>query len=188
MAVVEFIHRCLDQNHRSLLRCLDGLTVDELTWRPNAQCMSIGFIAWHCGRVMDMWIQGRINGVPQLWEESWADKMGRSPADPTDLGAMFGEKELKEFVVPSLDLLLAYAEDAHKHTMEFLLSTDDDTLEKTVIMLRGSEFSLSTIFQQVIWEFNQHGGQMAYLRGIQRGMEDPTYNGGVLPQASPKVG
>jgi hypothetical protein len=79
MAVVEFIQRCLDQNHRSLVRCLDGLTTDELTWRPNAQCMSIGFIAWHCGRVMDMWIQGRINGVPQLWEQGWTDKMGRSP-------------------------------------------------------------------------------------------------------------
>ena len=94
---------------------------------------------------------------------------------------------MKEFVVPSLDSLLAYAEEAHKHAMEFLEATDDDTLEKTVIMLRGHEISLSTVFQQVIWEFNQHGGQMAYLRGMQRGMEDTTYNGGVLPQASPNV-
>jgi len=38
------------------------------------------------------------------------------------------------------------------------------------------------MFQQVIWEFNQHGGQMAYLRGMLRGIEDSRYTGGVLPE------
>ena len=181
MILVEFIQRCLDQNYHSLVRCLEGLTPEELSWRPNSQCMSIGFIAWHYGRVLDMWIQWRSRGVPQLWEESWADKMGRSPADPRDTGARFTEEQLEEFQVPSLPLLLDYAEEAQNKAIEFLQGLDDDTLDKKVIMARGGEINLSTMFQQVIWEFNQHGGQMAYLRGMQRGLEDTGYTGGVLP-------
>ena len=45
MTLVEFIQNCLDQNYRSIVRCLEGLTPDELSWRPNPNCMSIGFIA-----------------------------------------------------------------------------------------------------------------------------------------------
>ena len=97
MAVVEFIQRCLDQNYRPLVYCLEDLTPEELSWRPNPHCMSIGFIAWHYGRVMDMWIQERCKGVPQLWEEGWADRMGRSPADHLDNGSRFTEEQLGEF-------------------------------------------------------------------------------------------
>ena len=88
MTLVEFIQNCLDQNYRSLVRCLEGLMPEELSWRPNPQCMSIGFIAWHYDRILDMWM-ARCRDAPQLWEESWADKMGRSPAQPLDNGVMF---------------------------------------------------------------------------------------------------
>ena len=79
------------------------------------------------------------------------------------------------------------AKEANDKAMEFLQGLNDDTLDKTVIMARGGEINLSTLFQQVIWEFNQHGGQMAYLRGKQRGLEDTTYTGGVLPQMRAEV-
>ena len=181
MTLVEFIQKCLDQSDRSIVRCLDGLTPEEIDFRPNPQCMSIGFIAWHYGRILDMWMS-RCRDVPQLWEESWADRMGRSPAQPNDNGVMFTEKDLAEFKVPALSLLLEYAGQAHDTAMQFLKDLDDDELDKTFIMARGGEINLTTMFQQIIWEFNQHGGQMAYLRGMLRGIEDSTYTGGVLPE------
>jgi len=181
MTVVEFIEQCLDQNYRSLVRCLEGLTPEELSWRPNPQCMSIGFIAWHYGRVLDMWIQSRSRAVPQLWEEGWADRMDRSPADPGDIGYMFTVEQLEEFQTPPLSLLLDYAGAAKEKALQFLKALDDEALDKTVIMARRGEINLTTLFKQVIWEFNQHGGQMAYLRGMLRGLEDTGYTGGVLP-------
>ena len=180
MTLVEFIEKCLDQNYRSLVRCLEGLTSEELAWRPNPQCMSIGFIAWHYDRILDMWMS-RCRAVPQLWEESWAEKMGRSPAHPLDTGARFTEEQLEDFQVPPLSLLLDYAGEAQGTVMQFLKGLKDDTLDNTVIETRGGDISLTTMFQQIIWEFNQHGGQMAYLRGMLRGMDDKAYTGGVLP-------
>ncbi len=180
MTLVEFIQNCLDQNYRSLVRCLEGLTPEELSWRPNPQCMSIGFIAWHYDRILDMWI-ARCRNAPQLWEESWAEKMGRSPAQALDNGAGFTVEQLEEFRVPSLSMLLDYAGEAQYTAIQYLNGLKDDTLDKTVIKARYGDITMTTMFQQIIWEFNQHGGQMAYVRGIMRGIEDSSYNGGVIP-------
>ena len=68
MTSAKLIKNCLDQNYRSIVCCLDGPTLEELTWRPDPQCVSIGFIAWHYGRILDMWI-ARCRDAPQLWEE-----------------------------------------------------------------------------------------------------------------------
>lgn len=142
VTTVEFIQQCLDQNYRSLVRGLEGLTPEELSWRPNPQCMSIGFIGWHYCRVLDMWIQFRSRAVPELWEEGWADRMCRSPANPSDFGFMFTEEQLEEFQVPSLPLLLDYAEEAKDKAMQFLKDLDDDTLDRTVIPTILGEISL----------------------------------------------
>ena len=65
--------------------------------------------------------------------------------------------------------------------MQFLKGLKEESLDNTVIKARWGDISVTTMFQQIIWEFNQHGGQMAYVRGILRRIEDRTYNGGVIP-------
>ena len=47
MALKEFIERCLDQQHAALLQAVEGLDAQELSWRPDPRCMSIGFVVWH---------------------------------------------------------------------------------------------------------------------------------------------
>ena len=74
MTLVDFFQRCLDQNYKSLVRSVNGLTPQELSWQPDRQCMSIGFIVWHCGRVLDRWFQTSVRSVPQLWDEGWDSK------------------------------------------------------------------------------------------------------------------
>ena len=70
---------------------------------------------------------------------------------------------------------------AKDSTIGYLDQLDDEALENfTIANPRGGRISLSAMFQQLIWECNQHGGQIAYLRGLQRGLEDPAYSGGML--------
>ena len=176
----EFIRRCLDQNYTSLVRSVEGLSQEELSWRPGPECNSIGFLAWHYGRVLDRWILARVQGIPQLYEQGWAQKFKRDP-DPNDAGFGFTAEQLEAFETPSGALLLQYAAAARELVNDFLGGLDDGTLEtRRIPNPYGGEITLSTLFQQLIWELNQHGGQMAYLRGIQRGIEEKTYTGGVL--------
>ena len=180
MGIKEFILNCIDQNYRSLLRSLEGLSAEELAWQPNSQCNSIGFLVWHYARVLDGWIQSRVRGKPQLWEQGWAEKFDR-PTGPRDVGFGLTAEEATAFSVPSPEVLVEYAAAAHGEVTKFLDGLDDDALINTKIRNSfGGEISLATLFQQLIWELNQHGGQIAYLRGIQRGLEDSSYTGGVL--------
>ena len=181
MALKEFIQRCLDQNYRSLVRSIDGLSAEQMTWHPDPESNSTGFLVWHYARVLNRWIQTRIRGVPQLWEGGWAEKFARAPADPNDAGFGFDPEQMHALMIPEASLLMSYAEVAKDNAMAYLEGVDDATLESTKIANPyGGELTIATVFQQLIWELNQHGGQVAYLRGMQRGLEDARYTGGVL--------
>ena len=188
MPLKEFIQHCLKQNYESMVRSVEALSPTELSWQPDPQSMSIGFLAWHYGRTLDRWIHTRALGTPQLWEQGWATRFGRLPPDPSDTGYGFTAEQVGAFRVPAGSVLLDYAQEAKTRAMDFLQGLDDDTIEKTTVPNpRGGEITLAVMFEQLIWEFNQHGGQIAYLRGMQRGIEDPTYSGGMLEAAAKDV-
>ena len=185
MTLVKFIQRCLDQHYESMLRSVEGLTQHELSWRPNPQSMSIGFLVWHYGRTLDRWIHTRVLETLQLWEQGWASRFDHLSPDPDNTGYGHTSDQLEQFRVPSASILLGYARAAKDKTMEFLGSVDDDTLDKVMLVNpRGGHIPLVVMFQQLVWEVNQHGGQIAYLRGLQRGIEDRTYTGGALERAA----
>ena len=72
--------------------------------------------------------------------------------------------------------------------IDYLESLSEADLSNiTLANPRGGEISLAVMCQQLIWEFNQHGGQIAYLRGEQRGLEDPGYSGGLLESLAEKA-
>jgi uncharacterized damage-inducible protein DinB len=184
MALTAFIQRCLEQHASSLAQSLDGLTPQELAWRPNPKCMSIGFLVWHMSRAEDFLIQSLIKGEPQLWEMGWAERFNRAPADPMDNGFGFTAEQVAAFQPPAMSELQAYAEATRANAVAHLRSVDDATLEQaTVTSPFGGRLTLASVYQQFIWEVNQHGGQIAYLRGMQRGIEDPMQIGSVFAGA-----
>ena len=174
MALNEFIAKCLDQHSVALMKALDGLSPQELSWKPDRQCMSIGFVVWHLARAQDFIVQTVANGAPQLWEGEWADRLNRSPGDPQDVGFGFMADEMEAFQVPPVSALRGYFEATHANALKHLRGLDDAILEGVKVDSPfGGQLTLATVYQQLIWELNQHGGQVAYLRGMQRGIEDP---------------
>lgn len=184
MAVKDFIERSLDQQHAALVKALEGLSSQELSWRPDPQCMSIGFVVWHSARSQDFLVQTVAKGAPQLWEGEWAERCGRSPANPQDIGFGFVAEQLEAFQVPSLSVLRSYIEATRANALQHLRGLDDRSLENVRIASPiGGQLTLSSVYQQMVWELNQHGGQIAYLRGLQRGIEDPMDVGTVFGAA-----
>ena len=181
MSLNEFVTGCLEQHYDALLRSVDGLTEEELRWMPTPECSSIGFLLWHYGRTLDRWIHARLQDTPQLWEQGWAERLGQTISDPNDTGYGYGPEQLQSFRVPGTDSLLAYTAATFGAAMEYLgTRSDGDFDAKSVANPRGGTMTLANMCQQLLWEFNQHGGQIAYLRGMQRGLEDTAYSGGLL--------
>ena len=174
MALKEFIESCLNQQYAALVKSVEGLSPQELSWRPDPQCMSIGFIVWHAARAQDFMVQTVAKSASQLWEGEWADRFGRSPAKAGDSGFGFTTEQLEAFRVPPVSVLRGYVDATRANALEHLGGLDDATLEGVKVASPfGGQLSLASVYQQMVWELNQHGGQIAYLRGIQRGIEDP---------------
>ena len=181
MQLKEFVKRSLEQHYNAMARSVCGLSEEELAWMPTPECSSIAFLVWHYGRTLDRWVHSRLQGVPQLWEQGWAERLGQQDIGADDTGYGYGPEQLASFRAPTADALLEYAsatlEAAKKH-LDSVGEAEWDEIE--VMNPRGGTMTLADMCQQLLWEFNQHGGQIAYLRGMQRGMEDPRYSGGLL--------
>ena len=156
---------------------------------PLHECSSIGFLLWHYGRTLDRWVHARLQGVPQLWEQGWAARLGHEAIDPNDTGYGYGPDQLAAFRPPAAALLLEYATAALKSAKAYLADrSESDFDEMSVTNPRGGTMTLANMCQQLLWEFNQHGGQIAYLRGMQRGLEDASYSGGLLEGLAARAG
>jgi hypothetical protein len=51
MDIKELIEGTMEDYWGRFDRALEGLTREEFAWRPQAECNSIGFIAWHMGHM-----------------------------------------------------------------------------------------------------------------------------------------
>ncbi len=181
MRLSDFISGCLEQHYNAMLRSVDGLSEEEMRWMPTPECSSIGFLVWHYGRTLDRWIHSRLQNTPQLWEQGWAARLGQKVTDPNDTGYGYGPERLAAFRPPDSAILLGYAAATLEAAQLYLTSRSDADFETTVVFNpRGGTMTLANMCQQLLWEFNQHGGQIAYLRGMQRGLEDSSYSGGLL--------
>ena len=189
MELKAFIKGCFEQHYNAMLRAVEGLNPAEMAWTPNDQCSSIAFLVWHYGRTLDRWLHTRLKGDAQLWQYGdWAERLGRAPAVDGDTGYGFTVDDLKAYKAPDSSALMEYVAAVRQESVEYFASlseSDFDGME--VVNPRGGTITLAVMCQQLIWEFNQHGGQIGYLRGEQRGLEDPGYSGGLLESLAKKA-
>ncbi len=176
MSLNAFIRQCFDMNRKDLLSVINDLTPEEVAWRPAGEANSIGFILWHMARVEDAWVQRPIQGKKHLWvSDGWAVKFGM-PEDQRDMGHGYTVQQLDAFKTPSLDLLMGYSDAVRKATLAFLETWDPVKDNRDVKAAYGT-ITVKDVFATLIWELNQHGGQVAYVKGLKRGLQRPQYMG-----------
>ena len=168
MEATEVILRSLAQSQDYLNRALDGLTQDEAAWSPNAECNNIAFILWHMTRVEDFFVNRVIQREGELYEvEGWREKLG-TPAK--DTGYQYTVEQLQDWRVPKLELLREYANSVRKKTLSLLSSSSAEKLSEVPRPDRSPD-SIGATLSRISTEMALHVGQIAYLRGVQRGLD-----------------
>ena len=78
MDTVEFISESLRQVQIRLLATCEGLTREQVVWRPAPHANSIGFILWHMARAEDNRIANFPGRATSLWEsQGWYECFGQ---------------------------------------------------------------------------------------------------------------
>ncbi len=168
METNDFILDMFDRMQRALTTAVDGLTHEELTWRSGPEANPIGFILWHQLRVEDTLIQGMLQKKPQVWvSEKWYQKLNLPEADS---GGRYTAEQVAAFPVPELKDLLGYAEAVRARTAEYLKAMTPDKFDEIIQTSFLGEVAISKVLALLLCEITQHIGQIAYLRGLQRGL------------------
>ncbi|MBI4332413.1 MAG: DinB family protein [Chloroflexi bacterium] len=149
-------------------KSLDGLSHHEVIWRPGPQSNSIGHILFHMGRFEDTIIQARIQGKPEIWEtEKWYTRLNL-PADSS--GHAYTVETLAAFPVPELSKLLAYLAAARVKTSDYMKNIRPAELDRIISLPRMGDRPVSALIGRLLMHAAEHAGEIAYVRGIQRGL------------------
>ncbi|MCL0102086.1 DinB family protein [Dehalococcoidia bacterium] len=177
MSVKEFIRDSLALTRKDLLENVRDLDPEELQSRVVPHVNPIAFLLWHLARVEDGWIQRPVQRRDHLWLTNGWHRKFEMPEDQRDIGHNYSVEQIDAFKTPSLDLLLGYLEEARGATLAFLDLWDPDTDQREVRTIWGSIIGVADVFKILLWEINQHAGQIAYIRGLLRGLQRPNYMG-----------
>ncbi len=164
MRTVDLLTDAFERIRDAVHPAVQGLTVDQLAARLDAEANSIAWLVWHLTRIQDDHVAGAA-GVEQAWTaDGWADRFGL-PFDHTDTGYGQGPAEVAE-VRADAALLASYYDAVHARTLSYLGSLDDGDLTRVVDDSWDPPITLGTRLVSVVADDLQHVGQAAYIRGV----------------------
>ena len=154
--------RALETIQRRFHLTLEGITREQLIYRPHPETNSIAWLGWHLTRWQDTQVS-RFAGQKQAWVDAWAAKFGLEP-DPDNTGIGHTNQQVAA-MQPSAQLLRDYHDAIYARSVAYLSSGAD--LERQVDNPHtGATDSISGRLVGVLSDNFQHVGQMAYLRGL----------------------
>lgn len=143
---------------------LNGLSLDQLAYRPDGASNSIAWLAWHLTRVQDRGVAA-LSGMEPVWAAGgWFDRSGLA-LEPTDAG--YGhDAQTVGAVLADASFLLDYFEDVHQRTVTWIRSLDAAELSRVVDDKGLPPVTVESSLLGVLVDDLQHVGQAAYVRGL----------------------
>jgi len=158
--LLDAVDRVRDAFHGAV----DGLTIEQLMYRPDDHANSIAWLAWHLSRVQDDHVAD-VAETEQLWTSSgWYERFSL-PFDPSETG--YGHEASKiASVRVGADLLGGYYDAVHDRTIAYVRRLGPADLDRIVDESWDPPVSLGQRLVSVINDDLQHAGQAAFVRGL----------------------
>jgi hypothetical protein len=142
---------------------LDGIS-DALTWQPEPNANTIGWLVWHLTRIQDDHIAAVADAEQEWMAGDWHRRFAL-PFDPHDTGYGHSREQVTAVRV-SADLLLAYHRAVSEHSVAWVRPLRAAELDRVVDENWDPPVTLGVRLVSVLSDDLQHLGQAAYLRGL----------------------
>lgn len=163
MDSIKFIQHSLNQVYERLQASCQGLTREQMLWRPAPGANHIGFILWHLGRANDSMMQRATKGS-QVWEEEgWYKRFGYPQEG---MGTGFGEEQIDALPLPQPEELLAYLTRVHQELLKRVQSMTPEHLDRPMDPAQPDR-TVGMMLRHIITHSNNHHGQVDYIRGLE---------------------
>ncbi len=148
---------------------VNGLSVQQLAFRPDGESNSIAWLVWHLTRIQDDHVTG-LHGGDQAWTAGgWSERFAL-PLEPADTGYGHGPDDVAK-VTADATMLLDYFEEVHEKTVEYLRSLSDADLLQVIDPSWDPPVTVAVRLVSVIADDLQHVGQASYVRGVVERLE-----------------
>jgi hypothetical protein len=165
MDSLDLVRDSLGRVHELIPAVLDGLTGEDLLWRPDPEANSIGWLIWHLTRIEDDHV-ARLAGIEQAWTaDGWYQRFGL-PYLKAAHGFRMTPVEVGAFNVTDTALLNGYAAASWAQTQAVLSSLGDGRLDEVIDPRYTPPVTIGVRLVSVIVETAQHVGQAGYIRGL----------------------
>ncbi len=158
----------LEEYLQDLKRAIDGLTPAEARWQPTIHTNHITWLVWHMARVEDQWVNRHLRGDAEVWTaDGWADRFHMAPESHG-----FGQTIEEVQAMPEITLtdLMAYFDAVRVVTRRYLEQAKDADLSREYPHPHMGALTGTWIMGHILVEESQHGGQVALIRGMLRGL------------------
>ena len=155
----------LGRIQRLLSMSLEGLTTEQLAYRPTEQANSIAWLAWHLTRVQDHHLSD-LAGRPQAWiADGWHARFDK-PADPQETGQRYTPEQVAALRPASAQLLLDYHNAVYQRSVEYLQGVTPQDMDRVLDEPQYTQRpTVGVRLVSVMADNLQHAGQVADLCG-----------------------
>ncbi|MEV0528602.1 DUF664 domain-containing protein [Streptomyces sp. NPDC050439] len=165
MNTAELLADAFDRIREEVHAAAEGLSPEELAFRPDDQANSIAWLVWHLTRVQDNHVADAA-GLDQVWiAEGWYERF-QLPFGKEETGYGHTAEQVASLAGVSLDRLRGYHDAVHQQTLTFVRALDNAALDRVVDKQWTPHVTLGTRLISVIGDDLQHAGQAAYVRGL----------------------
>lgn len=144
---------------------VDGLSNDELLWRPDADANSVAWLLWHLARQADVQIAGLAERKPVWADDGWAERFDL-PYDPDSMGYGMSSADVGAFTVADPALFAAYQSAVHQRIVVLVESLEDDDHERVIDDNYDPPVTVGVRLVSVLDDASKHLGQAEYVRGM----------------------
>lgn len=163
----------LKESFDDLEEALDGLTEDELNWRPTLDSNCVSWLVWHMARVEDNWVNIRLRGGEPIWDtDSWAQRLG---VEVQGNGWGQSAEEMRAMQPIDVPTAMEYYRAVRSGTTQYFENEMQEADLAAVVKHPSGDSRLDWTYDKVLGhllaEEAQHLGQVSYLRGMMRGLD-----------------
>ena len=161
----------LGEMKENLDTALDGLSAEELRYQAKPDSNHIAWLVWHTTRAEDMWV-GIATRSDQVWVSGgFAD---RFDMDSRETGYAQSAEQVAAFPEIAIDDLIEYADATRAATLKWLDEVTVESIDDVIVKPRPQDphpHTIGSIAGHIIVECSEHLGQIAFIRGMQRGLD-----------------
>ncbi len=152
-----------------VLKVVDGISDDQLAWRPAPRAHSMGWTLWHVARCADKFA-AQAGGTTEIWvRESLAAKWGLAEIllGSNGVGTGVDDETAATLRPPSRDLLVDYSRRSFAAVDAVVDRFDADavTREQTTFYF-DEPAAIGRAFITSIAHENRHLGELEYVKGL----------------------